>query len=111
GALEGAGGGGAKRRGGRLSKRRQRGRRECRYRGKAQVVCKKAYLIVKRRDRLTAGERRQLASLLGYAPGLRVLRSFVDDVGRLFAAGQPEASAWRRRAALLAEPSYAAVPE
>jgi hypothetical protein len=48
---------------------------------------------------------------VGYAPALAVLRSFADQASGLFEASQPEASAWRRRAALLAEPSYAAVPE
>lgn len=111
-ALQRRGRRGPKRRRGRVPKRRQRDwRRQAKYRGKAQVVCKKSYLIVKRRDRLTAGEQQQLAALVAYAPGLRVLRSFVDDVGRLFGASPSEAVAWRRHAALVGAASYQAVPE
>ena len=97
-----------------VSKRtRQRRRRASRskYKGKAHRIIKKSYLIVKRRDRLTFAEHQQLATLLDYAPELRVLRSFVDEVGRLFESSQSEAGAWQRHAALLGRASYAAVPE
>jgi transposase-like protein len=97
-----------------VSKRtRQRRRRASRakYKGKAHRVIKQSYLIVKRRDRLTFEEHQQLAALLEYAPQLRVLRSFVDEVGRLFESSQSQAGAWRRQAALLGQASYAAVPE
>jgi len=100
------------RRGRQGPRRRARGRRERpKHRGRARLVLKKAYLIVKRRDRLTAGERRELAALVGYAPALAVLRSFADEASRLFEASQPEQAAWRRRAALLGEAPYRAVPE
>jgi transposase-like protein len=110
-ALQRRGKRGSKRKRGRRAKGARRWQSRAKHKGKAHLVIKKSYLIVKRRDRLTAGEQKELARLLEYAPALRVLRSFVDEVGRLFESSQSEAVAWRRHAALLAEPSYTAVPE
>jgi hypothetical protein len=68
-------------------------------------------LIVKRREHLTAGEQKALAQLFAYAPELRVLRTFVDELYGLFERSQTEATAWWRHAALLSQPAYAAIPE
>ncbi len=94
-----------------VSKRTWYRRRRNKHKGKAHLIIKKSYLIVKRRDRLTFAEHQQLATLLDCAPELRVLRSFVDEVGRLFESSQSLAGAWQRHAALLGRASYAAVPE
>lgn len=77
----------------------------------AKVVYQRRFLIVKRRDRLTAKEQQDLAQVLQLAPGLRELRAFVDALHQLFERAQTEATAWRRHAALLSNAAYAAVPE
>jgi hypothetical protein len=78
---------------------------------KAHFVFKRRHLIVKRRDHLSAAEKADLARMLEYIPGLRVLRQFADRLQRLFAAGQSAHQAWCRRAALWREASFQAVPE
>ena len=103
--------GGRKRRGGKPSANRLWRRRQAKHKGIASRLRKKAYLFVKHPARLTAAESRELAGLLGYHPQLPVLRSFVVALPRLFAAGQTEAAAWRKQAALLAEPAYHAIAE
>jgi hypothetical protein len=60
---------------------------------------------------MTDQERADLATMLGYLPELKTLRDFVDDLGMLFEEGQSEALAWDRHAALIANPSFLAVPE
>lgn len=103
---------------GRRGRKRRRGRpkkgsprRRPTLREHAQFVYRHRHLIVKRRDRVTAREQNDLVKMLESTPGLRVLREFVDAMHDLFARGQTEATAWRRHAALLGEPAYAAIPE
>jgi hypothetical protein len=102
---------GRKRRRGRPKKGSKARRRQGQLREQAKFVYKHRYLIVKGRERLTAGEERALAQLLEYAPELGVLRAFVDEMYGLFERSQSEATAWRRHAALLSQPAYAAIPE
>jgi Transposase len=102
---------GRKRRPGRPKKDAKARRQRLRLRDQAKFVYKRRYLIVKRRDRLTAAEKKDLAKLLQMAPGLEVLRAFVDEMHQLFERGQTEATAWRRHAALLGQAAYTAVPE
>ena len=102
---------GRKRRRGRPKKGSKTRRQRVRLRDQAKFVYKQRYLIVKRRDRLSAAEKRDLAKLLQITPRLEVLRAFVDEMHRLFERGQTEATAWRRHAALLGQAAYAAVPE
>jgi hypothetical protein len=109
--MAGRGRRGRKRRRGRPKKGSKARRQRVRLRDQATFVYKRRYLIVKRRDRLTVREKRDLARLLQIAPGLEVLRAFVDEMHRLFERGQTEATAWRRHAALLGRAAYAAVPE
>ena len=78
---------------------------------KAQYVFKRRYLIVKRRDHLTDQERDDLTTMLVYLPELATLRSFTDQVYGLFDEGQTAEVAQGRRAALLAQAEFAAVPE
>jgi hypothetical protein len=102
---------GRKRRRGRPKKGSKARRQRVRLRDQAKFVYQRRHLVVKRHDRLTAGEKRDLAKLLQVSPGLGVLRAFVDEMHRLFERGQTEATAWRRHAALLGQAAYAAVPE
>jgi hypothetical protein len=78
---------------------------------KAHFVFKRRHLIVQRRETLTAGQKQDLRTMLEYIPGLAVLRRFVDRTHRLFDAEQSAHQAWCRRAALLREPAFGAVPE
>jgi hypothetical protein len=86
-------------------------RRPLTAKDKAHFVFKHRYVIVKRRENLSAKEKKDLATMLEYLPALRVLRQFSDRLYRLFEAEQSEHQAWCRRAALLREASFAAVPE
>jgi len=102
---------GRKRKPGRPKKGTARQRRQRKLRDKAQFVFKHRYLIVKRPERLTAQQRKDLAQMLEDAPSLRLVRAFVLEVYRLFERGQTEETAWRRHAVLVGNASYALVPE
>jgi Transposase len=102
--------GGRKRKRGRRRKG-ARPRRGPTLKDKAHFVFKKRHLIVQRREDLTRQQRADLRTMLAYLPELAVLRRFVDRIQRLFAAEQSEHQAWCRRAALLREASFRAVPE
>jgi transposase-like protein len=94
--------------------RRKKGQKKPRRvtaKDKAHFVFKRRHLIVKRRENLSEREKKDLATMLEYIPQLRVLRQFSDRVLRLFDVGQSEHQARCRRAALLREQSFAAVPE
>jgi hypothetical protein len=109
----------AKARRGNAGRKRRRGRprkgakkrRGLSAKDKAHFVFKHRYLIVKRRDNFSEQEKKDLTTMLGYVPQLRVLRRFSDRVARLFEAGQSAHQAWCRHAALLREPSFQAVAE
>jgi transposase-like protein len=78
---------------------------------KAAFIFKRRYLIVKRRERMTAQERLDLEKMLSYLPELKALRDFVDRLALLFEEGQSEALAWGRHAALTNNRRFLAVPE
>jgi hypothetical protein len=78
---------------------------------KSTFIFKHRWLIVRGRDKMSEQERADLAAMLSYLPELKTLRDFVDDLGMLFEEGQSEASARGRHAALIANPSFLAVPE
>ena len=109
---------GLSRRGNR-GRRRQRGRPRkgrAKRRGltnqeKSAFVFKHRWLVVKRRDRMSAQEKADLATMLGYLPELKILRDFVDRLEMLFEEGQSEALAWGRHAALRGSGTFLAVPE
>ena len=88
---------GRKRKPGRPKKGTARQHRQRKLRDKAQFVYKHRYLIVKRPEKLTAQQQKNLAQLLEDAPSLRVVQSFVAEMYRLFERSQTEATAWRRR--------------
>lgn len=78
---------------------------------KAHFVFKHRYLIVKRRENLSSKEKKDLASMLTYIPGLGVLRQFADAVYRLLGADQDEDQAHRRWAWLHRQEQFQGVPE
>jgi hypothetical protein len=102
---------GRKRRPGRPKKGTRRPRQQRKLQDKAHFVYKHRHLLVKRPEKLTAQEQKDLAQLLQDAPSLRVVRAFVAEAYRLFERGQTEATAWRRHAALVGNAAYALVPE
>src|SRR5512135_1038052 len=91
--------------------RRGRARRGLTCKEKAAFVFKHRFLIVKRRDQMGRQERLDLETMFNYLPELRVLRDFVDRLGRAFEEERSESTAWRRRAALVGDPAVLAVPE
>lgn len=104
---------GRKRRRGRPTKAQQRRRRQqCKtQKEQAKFVFKRRYLIVKRREHLKESEQKDLRTMLGYLPELRVLREFSDALHRLFDLKQSEHQAWCRLRALQRNARFAAVPE
>jgi transposase-like protein len=101
---------GRKRKPGRPPKARAR-RRGLTNQEKSAFIFKHRWLIVRRRDQMSDQERADLATMLSYLPELKTLRDFVDRLGLLFEEGQSEASARRRHAELVSDPSFLAVPE
>jgi transposase-like protein len=78
---------------------------------KAHFVFKHRHLIVKRRENLTERERDDLASMLEYLPELGTLRRFADRIYWLFDTPKDFHQASCRRAAILRDPTFQAVPE
>jgi Transposase len=101
---------GRKRKPGRRPKGRAK-RRGLTNKEKSAFVFHHRYLIVKRRDEMSAEERADLATMLNYLPELKTLGQFVDDLEQLFAEDQSPAQAWKRHAKLVANASYRAIPE
>jgi hypothetical protein len=78
---------------------------------KAHFVFKHRHLVVKRRENLTETERGDLVRMLEYLPELGVLRRFADRIYWLFDTPKDRHQAGCRRAALLRDPTFHAVPE
>src|SRR5947209_6511258 len=78
---------------------------------KAHFVFKHRHLIVKRRENLTASQRDDLVQMLSYLPELRTLRRFADRIYWLFDAPKDFHQASCRRAAIVRDPEFQAVPE
>jgi transposase-like protein len=78
---------------------------------KAHFVFKHRYLIVKRREDLTEGERDDLTRMLEYLPALAPLRRFADRIYWLFDTPKGAQQAGCRRAAIVRDPAFRAVPE
>jgi Transposase len=95
----------------RRAEQRRRQRRGPTTKDKAFFVFKHRYLLVKRREKLSNRERRDLHTMLEYLPALRPLRQFTDALHRLFAVDQKEDQAWRRWRALQRNATFQAVPE
>src|SRR4051812_8941040 len=78
---------------------------------KAHFVFKHRHLIVKRRENLTAAERDDLRRMLEYLPELATLRRFADRIYRLFDTPKDFHQASCRRAAIVRDAAFLAVPE
>jgi hypothetical protein len=113
---------GAMARRGKAGRKKKRGRKSRRAKAaavrrgptvkeKAYFVFKHRHLVVKRRENLTDPERDDLARMLEYLPGLAVLRRFADRIYWLFDTPKDLHQAGCRRAAVLRDPAFRAVPE
>jgi hypothetical protein len=107
-----------KRRGqaGRKKKRRRKGAKSKARRGltvkeKSSFVFKHRHLIVKRRENLTESEGDDLRQMLEYLPELATLRRFADRIYWLFDTPKDYHQASCRRAAIVRDPAFRAVPE
>jgi len=78
---------------------------------KASFVFRHRHLIVKRREDLTATERNDLVRMLEYLPELATLRRFADRIYWLFDTPKDYHQAGCRRAAVVRDPAFRAVPE
>jgi len=78
---------------------------------KAHFVFRHRYLIVKRRENLTESERGDLTRMLEYLPALATLRRFTDRSYWLFDTPKDFHQAGCRRAAIVRDPEFQAVPE
>jgi transposase-like protein len=78
---------------------------------KAHFVFKHRHLIVKRRENLTDKERDDLARMLEYLPELATLRRFADRIYWLFDTPKDFHQASCRRAAIMHDATFQAVPE
>jgi hypothetical protein len=101
---------GRRRRRGRPRAQQQRRRRGPTLREKAHYVFKHRHVLTKRWEHLTFADHKVLRTLLEYAPGLRVLRAFVDEIHELLAAEQTAEQARGRLAQLRQRPDYANDP-
>ena len=108
-----------------MKRRGQRGRKRGRGRPKksarkrcgltledqSDFVFQQRSLIVTKADHLSDQQRGDLRTMCESLPELRVLRSFVEKVGRLFDTEQSPHQAHCRRAALLHNTTFAGIPE
>ena len=78
---------------------------------KAHFVFKHRHLIVKRRENLTESERDDLTRMLEYLPALSSLRRFADRIYWLFDTPKDRHQAGCRRAAIVSDTEFQAVPE
>jgi hypothetical protein len=79
--------------------------------GKAHFVFKHRHLIVKRRENLTESECDDLTRMPEYLPELSTLRRFADRIDWLFDTPKDLHQAGCRRAAIVRDPAFRAVPE
>jgi transposase-like protein len=77
----------------------------------AHVAFKHRYLIVKRRENRTESERGDLTRMPGYLPELATPRRFADRIYWVFDASKDFHRASCRRAAVVRDPAFQAVPE
>jgi transposase-like protein len=78
---------------------------------KAHFVFKHRHLIVKRRENLTEKERGDLTQMVSYLPELATLRRFADRIYWLFDTPKDFHQASCRRAAIVREARFQAIPE
>jgi transposase-like protein len=78
---------------------------------KSKFVFKHRHLIVKRREKMSEQEKKNLKAMLEYLPALRSLRDFTDKLHRLFEPEQSEHQAWCRWRGLRQSAEFLAIPE
>jgi transposase len=100
-----------KKRGRKGAKSKAAARRGMTVKQKAHFVFRRRHLIVKRRENLTETERDDLTRMLEYLPELVSLRRFADRIYWVFDAPKDFHQASCRRAAVVRDPSFRAVPE
>jgi hypothetical protein len=112
-ALARRGQAGRKRRRGRPSKGQRAARAAAgpTLKDQAGFVLKHRFLIVKKSHDLDEQQWANLRQLFDYLPELRTLWHFASEVRALFEPGARVQTLWKRRAALLREGKYQAVPE
>jgi transposase-like protein len=105
-------------RAGRKKKRHRKGaksktaaRRGLTVKEKSSFVFKHRHSIVKRRENLTESERDDLVRMQEYLPALLTLRQFADRISWLFDTPKDYHQASCRRAAVVRDPAFQAVPE
>ena len=101
---------GRRRRRGRPKQGRSRSAKKT-LKDKSHFIFKHRYLIVTRQENLTDDERTILNTMLEYLPTLHILRKFMDSIYHLFEPEQTRQQAGCRRAALVRNASYLAIPE
>jgi transposase-like protein len=112
----------AMRRRGKAGRKKKRGRKGAKSKAaaarrgmtvkeKASFVFRHRHLIVKRRENLTTRERDDLTRMLEYQPELATLRRFADRVYWLFDTPKDAQQAGCRRAVIVRDPAFRAVPE
>jgi transposase-like protein len=112
-AMSRRGKGGRKKKRGRKSHKAKAAaaRRGITVKEKAYFVFKHRYLIVKRQEDLTEQECDDLRRMLEYLPELATLRRFADRMYWLFDTPKDFHQASCRRAAVVRDPAFQAVPE
>ena len=112
-AMSRRGKGGRKKKRGRKSRKAKAAaaRRGMTVKEKAYFVFKHRYLIVKRQEDFTEQEHDDLRRMLEYLPELATLRRFADRLYWLFDTPKDFHQASCRRAAIVRDPAFQAVPE
>jgi transposase-like protein len=112
-ALKRRGQAGRKKKRGRKSKQAKAAarRRGPTVKEKAHFVFRHRHLIVQRRENLTAAEHDDLRRMLDYLPELATLRRFADRIYWLFDTPKDVHQASCRRAAIVRDAAFSAVPE
>lgn len=100
-----------KKRGRQRARRRAATRRGLTLKEKSAFIFKHRHLIVKRRDKLDESEREILWRMFAYLPELATLRHFADRITWLFETPKDYHQASCRRAALVRDSIFQAVPE
>jgi Transposase len=100
-----------KKRGRKRARRRTATRRGLTLKEKSAFIYKHRHLIVKRREKLTESEQETLWRMFAYLPELVTLRHFADRIAWLFDTPKDYHQASCRRAALVRDSVFLAVPE
>jgi hypothetical protein len=100
-----------KKRGRKGAKRRATARRGLTLQEKSAFVFQHRHLIVKRQENLTASESDDLRRMQEYLPELATLRHFAERIYWLFDTPKDYHQASCRRAAIVRDPAFQAVPE